>query len=240
MPKLSAQVTPENERIESPKNSGARIARNIVLIEERLFVRDCVAHTFKQCSEFNVIPFPSVGGWIEGADTVAASLIVWCVPGQNEWRVQQELELLVQQQKAIPIIILSDVENLDSITHALNAGARGYLPTSVPLEIAMEAIHLVIAGGTYVPASILFAVQRSSQVSGIHKHPAIFTPRQAAVVEALRRGKANKIIAYELNMRESTVKVHVRSIMKKLKARNRTEVAFLTNSLFSHEAKVPV
>jgi DNA-binding NarL/FixJ family response regulator len=49
-------------------------------------------------------------------------------------------------------------------------------------------------------------------------------------VEALRRGKANKIIAYELNMRESTVKVHVRNIMKKLKAKNRTEVAFLTNA----------
>lgn len=41
----------------------------------------------------------------------------------------------------------------------------------------------------------------------------------------------NKLIAYELNMCESTVKVHVRTIMKKLKARNRTEVAFLTQSL---------
>jgi DNA-binding NarL/FixJ family response regulator len=59
----------------------------------------------------------------------------------------------------------------------------------------------------------------------------MFTARQAAVVEALRRGKANKIIAYELKMRESTVKVHVRAIMKKLKARNRTEVAFLANGL---------
>jgi len=59
----------------------------------------------------------------------------------------------------------------------------------------------------------------------------MFTARQAAVVEALRRGKANKVIAYELNMRESTVKVHVRNIMKKLKARSRTEVAFMANEL---------
>jgi DNA-binding NarL/FixJ family response regulator len=58
-----------------------------------------------------------------------------------------------------------------------------------------------------------------------------FTVRQNAVLQALRQGKANKIIAYELNMRESTVKVHVRNIMRKLKARNRTEVAYLT----SHE-----
>ena len=51
-------------------------------------------------------------------------------------------------------------------------------------------------------------------------------------MEALRRGKANKIIAYELNLRESTVKVHVRNIMKKVKATNRTEVVFKLNDLF--------
>lgn len=240
MPKPSAQATSENERIESPKSSGGRVARNIALIEERPFFRDCVARTFKHCSEFNIIPFPSVGGWLEEANTISASILLWCVPGLKASETQQELELLVQQQKAVPIIVLSDAENIDCITHALSAGARGYLPTSVSLEVAMEAIHLVIAGGTYVPASILFAAHQSSQVRGIQKHLDIFTPRQVAVVEALRRGKANKIIAYELNMRESTVKVHVRSIMKKLKATNRTEVAFLTNSLFNHEAKVSV
>ena len=54
----------------------------------------------------------------------------------------------------------------------------------------------------------------------------IFTTRQTSVAKALRQGKANKIIAYELNMCESTVKVHVRHIMKKLGATNRTEVAY--------------
>ena len=60
----------------------------------------------------------------------------------------------------------------------------------------------------------------------------IFTLRQAEVVQALRKGKANKIIAYELNLRESTVKVHIRNIMKKLKATNRTEVAYKLNDMF--------
>jgi DNA-binding NarL/FixJ family response regulator len=59
--------------------------------------------------------------------------------------------------------------------------------------------------------------------------------RQAAVIEALRQGKPNKIIAYELEMRESTVKVHVRNIMKKLKARNRTEVAYIGNGIMADE-----
>jgi DNA-binding NarL/FixJ family response regulator len=50
--------------------------------------------------------------------------------------------------------------------------------------------------------------------------------RQAAVADAVALGKPNKIIAYELDLCESTVKVHIRTIMKKLQARNRTEIAF--------------
>jgi DNA-binding NarL/FixJ family response regulator len=53
------------------------------------------------------------------------------------------------------------------------------------------------------------------------------TGRQTAVLGALCKGKPNKIIAYELGMCESTVKVHVRNIMKKLRAKTRTEIAYL-------------
>ena len=55
------------------------------------------------------------------------------------------------------------------------------------------------------------------------------------MLTALREGKANKIIAYDLNMCEGTVKVHVRNIMKKLKARNRTEVIYKTMDLFQSQ-----
>jgi DNA-binding NarL/FixJ family response regulator len=60
--------------------------------------------------------------------------------------------------------------------------------------------------------------------------PIQFTARQWDVLERLKQGKQNKIIAYELNMCESTVKVHIRNIMKKLKARNRTQVVLLTSN----------
>ena len=59
------------------------------------------------------------------------------------------------------------------------------------------------------------------------------------VVEEIRHGKANKQIAYELNMSEHTVKVHLRHIMRKLKARNRTEVAVLSSSLLTGGKDIP-
>jgi DNA-binding NarL/FixJ family response regulator len=58
------------------------------------------------------------------------------------------------------------------------------------------------------------------------------TQRERKVVQAIQRGKSNKIIAYELNMCESTVKVHVRNVMKKWKAKNRTDVAIRAQIAF--------
>jgi DNA-binding NarL/FixJ family response regulator len=56
----------------------------------------------------------------------------------------------------------------------------------------------------------------------------MFTVREHAVLSCLQQGRSNKQIAYDLKLSENTVKVHVRNIMQKLKAHNRTEVAYLT------------
>jgi DNA-binding NarL/FixJ family response regulator len=61
----------------------------------------------------------------------------------------------------------------------------------------------------------------------------MFTSRQIQVAKAIWEGKPNKIIAYELNMCESTVKIHARDIMRKLKATNRTEAAYKVSNLFA-------
>jgi DNA-binding NarL/FixJ family response regulator len=128
-------------------------------------------------------------------------------------------------------------EDADHDRIALESGAKGYIPTSLSLDMAVGAMQFVEAGGTFVPASTLTARTRTGGEIQGQKGPlaGLFTERQAAVLECLRKGKANKQIAYELSMREGTVKVHVRNIMKKLKARNRTEVAVLTNPLLGHQ-----
>jgi DNA-binding NarL/FixJ family response regulator len=66
--------------------------------------------------------------------------------------------------------------------------------------------------------------------------PIEFSPRQLQVLDLLQQGKQNKIIAYELGMCESTVKVHIRQIMKKLNARNRKQVVLLTNNMDNRPA----
>jgi DNA-binding NarL/FixJ family response regulator len=100
----------------------------------------------------------------------------------------------------------------------------------------MAAIRFINQGGTYIPVCVLAAsseLQRTSPAQPMDERgqPIEFSPRQSQVLEGLRQGKQNKIIAYELGMCESTVKVHLRHIMRKLNARNRTQVVLLTNRM---------
>ncbi|TPK03186.1 response regulator transcription factor [Mesorhizobium sp. B2-5-9] len=152
--------------------------------------------------------------------------------------IADEIRAISSEFSSVPVIILSDTEDLGQILTALECGARGYIPTSVGIDVCVEAVNLAAAGGIFVPASSVLSMRHLIDSGSRETRPltAMFTHRQAEVAQALRRGKANKIIAYELNLRESTVKVHIRNIMKKLKATNRTEVAYKVNDLFGEGA----
>ena len=70
-----------------------------------------------------------------------------------------------------------------------------------------------------------------AQIAEVLPLTSILTPRELVVMELLAQGTANKIIAYRLGMSQSTVKVHVHNILKKLKVRNRTEAAVTARNM---------
>jgi DNA-binding NarL/FixJ family response regulator len=137
-----------------------------------------------------------------------------------------------------PIVVICDRDDGHQVGEALRQGIRGYIPSNLTSQTLMGALRLVQAGGTFVPAGALTdALSRqpiasdtsSAEVAALD--PCGLTPRQREVLNLLRQGKPNKIIAHELDMRESTVKVHVRQIMRKMRVSNRTEAAFLVSNL---------
>lgn len=138
---------------------------------------------------------------------------------------------------AHPVIILSDADDADQphvIRSALKQGARGFIPTrTVGIPMIVAAIRFVCAGGTYAPLDLLL----SRNAQGAPDAPAIrsrnvLTSREQVVLGCVRQGKANKMIAYELGMKESTVKVHVRHIMRKTGSSNRVQAAYTTQGLW--------
>src|SRR6516164_3155655 len=136
--------------------------------------------------------------------------------------VASEIRAIAEAAPEGHLIILSDRGEAAEVRVAMQLGARGYLPADLPFAQAAAAIRLVGDGGTYIPACVLAAVSAPQRTSQTHPmdgegNPIYFSRRQLEVLERLKQGKQNKIIAYELNMCESTVKVHIRLIMNKLK-----------------------
>jgi DNA-binding NarL/FixJ family response regulator len=159
----------------------------------------------------------------------------------NTW-VQSALELLRVRLPGASTVVLADRDDVDEVNRALGHGVRGYIPTSVEWEVAVAALRLVSAGGTFIPANALRSTaskpgdqpegERQGRSDGLD-----LTPRELSVIDLLREGKSNKVIAARLDMQENTVKVHVRNILKKLNAGNRTHAAFVANRLLSQNGE---
>ena len=204
----------------------------VVVVDKRALERECLARGLVEHNpDLKITAVGSLDEFqttAEGVDVRPLSWSSWEPRKVSDQGVRAELLHFVSQVGAIPVIVVADSDEPAEILAALESGARGYIPTNVNVRVAAEAIGLARAGGIFVPASSILGCARSStrlQAAPAHC-PAMFTTREAGVVEALRQGKPNKIIAYELNLCESTVKVHIRNIMKKLKATNRTEIAY--------------
>ena len=138
------------------------------------------------------------------------------------------------------LIVLSDREEVEEVLASFRAGARGFIPTSLDPRLVIAAIRLVVAGGAFIPATTVVRLDRDvpSELDLARRtdqlaieSPRHWPARQLAVLHLLGEGKTNKNIATTLGMEESTVKVHVRHIMRKLGAKNRTQVALYVRRL---------
>lgn len=215
---------------------------SVVVIDRRQLERECFAQGLaSQQPGTNVISFGTLVEWRESDAFRGEVSVILLVIGNRkvtDLGVAGDISKAVADANSVPIIVVADTDDLSQILKALECGAKGFIPTSVGLRVASEAIALTLAGGVFVPASSVMAMRSVISSNGGSGRPlsGIFTVRQMAVVEALRRGRANKIIAHELNLRESTVKVHIRNIMKKLNATNRTEVAYKIRDMFPEQS----
>jgi DNA-binding NarL/FixJ family response regulator len=201
----------------------------VAIIDRRTLGRETLTQALAVDGRFRALAFADIGQWelSSDRDDTALILLEWGAVSNGQRSLETEVQALVSAHPDIPLVVLGENEDPHHMAEILAQGARGYIPTSVGLSVAIGALCLAMAGGTFVPASVLRnpGRERSATRQSVHSILGL-SERQAAVAEAVALGKPNKIIAYEMKLCESTVKVHIRSIMKKMQARNRTEIAF--------------
>jgi DNA-binding NarL/FixJ family response regulator len=177
--------------------------------------------------------------FIQLHDDIALVLLDLRMPDRDGLDLLAELR---QRYPAIGVVMLSALNDRESITAALDAGALGFIPKTAPREILLGALRLILAGGVYVPPDILVPtdvpVVPPVPLSGLAPDTRRPTPaelgltvRQMEVLLLMMQGKNNKLICRALDLAEPTVKNHVSAILKALNVSNRTEAVVAVATL---------
>ena len=151
---------------------------------------------------------------------------------------------LSDQVRGAPVVVLSDRETAADVAAALRAGARGYITGCIDPRVMLRTLRFIIGGGVVFPPQVLLdgrvggtgeAAPGGIMGAGLAKNGSIegaaLTQRENDVLQQLRCGRSNKMIGLHLRLSEATVKVHVRTIMRKLGVSNRTQAALCARNL---------
>jgi DNA-binding NarL/FixJ family response regulator len=168
-------------------------------------------------------------------DVVLADLLY---PGSKEPFIP--LQALLAQTTDIPVVVISALESEFYVDYALKLGARGYVYKSRTSRDVMQAIQEVRRGGIYRPSADDDSAESIETMNGLHTEPEnhqevaanrncvpALTPRQHDVLKYLMKGHSNKEIAKHLGLFEGTVKIHLKAILQRLGAQNRTQAVLI-------------
>ena len=219
----------------------------LVIIEHNVLARTCVLSMLKrEFTGFEIVEMPTTSGlnWLSGRDVRLIALNIGDKPITDP-SIEQSLALVAESFPNAYVALLSKRDDEATASAALQRGVRGFFPTSIPVEIAIAGLRLVLAGGVYRPLPIirqneassletisaytdvaeLSIINRGNGTTKILSEKAMIdlTPREQNVLAALELGLPNKLIAVKLKLSENTVKMHIQHILRKCSAHNRTE-----------------
>jgi len=145
----------------------------------------------------------------------------------------ETLQLLVQDLPQAAVVMLTVSEDVEELTAAMRMGACGYLLKTIESDTLAEAIRKAAAGQPVLAEQMTAKLVEQMRKPALASAPALrtgdsgeaLTAREQEIVRELARGASNKEIARALDLAESTVKIHVRNILRKLKLTSRVQVA---------------
>lgn len=199
----------------------------ILLVDDHTLLRSGVKLLLQRNPQFQVVGEASNG--LDGVKLAAelqpdVVLMDLNMPGVSG---VEALQLILQDWPQMAVLMLTVSENGADLGAALRAGARGYLLKNIEAEQLGQAIGRAAAGESVI-ADAMTAKLVSQFRAGQNAPQADYdklTPREREAMACLARGQSNKEIARQLDVAESTVKIHVQNILKKLKLSSRVQIA---------------
>jgi two-component system nitrate/nitrite response regulator NarL len=203
-------------------------AIRVLLVDDHSLFRSGIRSLLQRHAEFQVVAEAPDG--VEGIkqarqlkpDVVLLDLNMPGISGV------ETLQLMLQDSPDMAILMLTVSEESSDLGLAMRAGARGYLIKNIETDYLLRAIRRAAAGETVVAEALtgklvaqLHGGAQAAPPSELDK----LTPRERDILACLALGESNKLIARKLDLAESTVKIHVQNVLKKLKLTSRVQAA---------------
>lgn len=143
------------------------------------------------------------------------------MPGNNGFTGLTQLK---NHYPDLVVIMVSSDDNSETMQKAVNFGAAAFIPKSADLTTIASAIDSVLDGDIWLPETMEANIDQQQIIAHqkLAKQLAQLTPQQYIVLTRIADGQLNKQIAYDLDIKETTVKKHVSAILLKLEVNNRT------------------
>ncbi|WUR10880.1 response regulator [[Empedobacter] haloabium] len=202
---------------------------SVLLIDDHTLFRSGIRSLLQRHPEFDVVGEAADG--VEGIKRAKqlkpqVVLLDLNMPGMSGL---ETLQLLLQDCPDSAIVMLTVSEDAQDLAAALKAGASGYLLKNIDTDYLTRAVRRAAAGETVVAEAMTSKLVAQLQAGTRPAEPASdldrLTPREKEILDCLARGESNKVIARSLDLSESTVKIHVQNVLKKLNLSSRVQAA---------------
>lgn len=203
----------------------------VVLVDDQKLIRDGIKSLLSFQPNVEVVAeFSNGKEFIEQLDLLQADIVLLDLnmPVMNGI---ETLQVLSQQNNAIPALVLTTFDDPKLVLESLDKGARGFVLKDIALDTLVAAMEVIIQGETYFQPAITNSLlqQVSNKTTGLEpqsRYEAL-SNREVEVLRLLANGYSNKEIAAALHKSEGTIKNHVSNLLAKLGVRDRTKAVLL-------------
>lgn len=171
---------------------------------------------------------------LDGDDSFDLVLLDLNMPGTRGFEGLLELRARFPR---LPVVIVSAIDEAETIHRAMTCGAAGYISKAIRKPELADAIRTITTGEVYLPESYEPPDDSSGRLSEVIVRLKSLTPQQLRVMNMLKQGLLNKQIAHELGVGETTVKAHVSEILRKLGVASRTQAVIEVSKVMLPEER---
>ena len=193
----------------------------VLIADDHGLLRDTLELWFLQ-EKIDVTPardLPSAMTAVAAVEPFDLIVLDYGMPGMNGL---EGLKIALTDGKGARVALMSGIAPREVAEQALEMGAAGFLPKTLPAKSLVNAVRFMAMGEQYVPIDFMAVAAEVAPAKALAEK---LSPRELQVLQCLCAGKANKEIARDLGIQEPTVKLHMKTLYRKIGAHNRTQAA---------------